>query len=231
MLFATVYVFGIAFTQMGDGTAFGPKYFASIPESMYTLLLDGAFMSSGRAVLDAIREESALCFAVFVVFVLITHLTILNLLIGVLCEVVSEVSSAEKEKSERAFVRDKVSQVLAAAGRETADEREMQISRGEFLELLQNEEAMELLERAGVDMLVLLDFADFFFQSDSLGHQFDKSLGFDDFIGTVLKLRSGGGVGLRDVLELRKFVRDETRGLQVALSRIEGRLGHVGGSA
>merc|ERR1719247_2412955 len=76
----------------GDGE-FEWISFDSVPQAMMTLLLSGALLEGIAEVPLQIAEEgtpqAAVMVVLFTVFVLMAHLTILNMLIGVLCEVVT----------------------------------------------------------------------------------------------------------------------------------------------
>merc|ERR1712137_1039443 len=64
---------------------------------MGTLLVAGTFMDNITTVADEIGADSMVCAALFFVFVGLSALTVMNMLIGVLCEVVSSVAECEKE--------------------------------------------------------------------------------------------------------------------------------------
>merc|ERR1711972_886480 len=98
MLVSILYVFGIVLRQLSDGTKMGSKYFHSVPGAMYTLLFNGTFLDSVRSTMDDIARESFACAIVFIVLISFSALTIMNMLIGVLCDVVRAVAATEKEE-------------------------------------------------------------------------------------------------------------------------------------
>merc|ERR1712217_69937 len=102
------------------------------------------------------------CACLFAIVILLAALTMMNMLIGVLCEVVSNVSVEEKEKMDLQYVRDKVLEVLECCGLDTRDDE--MISKDEFLKLIENDKAIAVLQEVGVDVCTLVNFADFFFQ-------------------------------------------------------------------
>merc|ERR1719422_362308 len=87
LLFALLYVFAIALRQLTDGTPVGTEHFKTVPDAMYTLLIDGTFMDNLAVVRD-LGTTSILCSIFFWMFVLLSSCTVMNMLIGVLCEVV-----------------------------------------------------------------------------------------------------------------------------------------------
>merc|ERR1712190_674117 len=73
---------------------------------MWTLLMDGTFMDSTGTVLGDLKTlteqgsaGAGLAVLVFLIFILLSAMTVLNMLIGVLCEVVSAVGASEKDEA------------------------------------------------------------------------------------------------------------------------------------
>merc|ERR550537_223203 len=98
-----MYVFAIALRLLTDNTEFGARWFPSITYSMYTLLIYGVFMDSltdltGELINEDSDMMSYIWFIVFLVFCALAALMVMNMLIGVLCEVVSAVAAVEKEE-------------------------------------------------------------------------------------------------------------------------------------
>merc|ERR1712032_344416 len=86
--------------------------------------------------------------------------------------------------------------------------------------LMQSSSSIEILREVGVDAVALVDFADFFFQSDALGNSFDKTIAFNDFMEAVMKLRQGTVASVKDVMYLQKFVRDENMSMNSKLEEL-----------
>merc|ERR1712151_246637 len=129
----------------------------------------------------------------------------MNMLVGILVEVVSAVAATEKEALAVSYVKDKVRVVIKALD-ENCDE---EISKEEFEHILNHPEAIDALDSVGVDVMALVSYADFIFQSDDVGQAFEKKLGFDEFMDIVLKLRGDQKATVRDIVDLRKFVHAE----------------------
>merc|ERR1719235_379146 len=113
LLVLFIYVFGIIFKQQSEGAGEELEaMFGSIPEAMWNLLLGGTLLDNITLHLNLLREEVPVLAGVFLVWMLLSSFTILNMLIGVLCEVVSSVSVAEKEKGVVSYVRSTLMGVL-----------------------------------------------------------------------------------------------------------------------
>merc|ERR1712048_166457 len=97
LLILLMYVFGLTFVHLTSGSAVGDQYFSTVLHAMSTLLINGTFMDSIGKVLEALAEEHVIYAAMFVIFTMLAAFMVINLLIGVLCEVVSAVSAQERD--------------------------------------------------------------------------------------------------------------------------------------
>mmetsp|Transcript_58512 Transcript_58512/g.104035 ORF Transcript_58512/g.104035 Transcript_58512/m.104035 type:complete len:640 (+) Transcript_58512:100-2019(+) len=196
LLIIIMYVFAIAFKQLAEGTSMGAYYFPSVQHSMYTLLIYGTFLDDLAPFCDEVGAESAACLLLVMIFVLLAACTVLNMLIGVLCEVVTAVAETEKEEVLVSFVTTKLQTLL-----QTLDQdNDGHISQGEFMKILEIPEAAGALEEVGVDPVNIIDYMDFIFQ------QRHGALPFNKFMEIILNLRQTNQCTIGDIVDLRKFV-------------------------
>eukprot|EP00928_Gymnodinium_smaydae_P024702 TRINITY_DN19914_c0_g8_i1.p1 TRINITY_DN19914_c0_g8~~TRINITY_DN19914_c0_g8_i1.p1 ORF type:complete len:615 (+),score=99.91 TRINITY_DN19914_c0_g8_i1:48-1892(+) len=195
LLLVFVYLFGIALAQMTEPWPdLKKRYFNSVPESMSTLMLNGVLPDNAPLV-EETGASSYLLAVVIMIFVLLTSLTVLNMLVGVLCEVVSVVSAVEKEQRSVQYVRDKL---LGLMQRTDQDYNE-RISRSEFEELLFTPEAARVIQDVGVDVVGLVDFLDHLFHDGA-------DISFTDFMELLLQLRSSNVATVKDIVDMRKYL-------------------------
>merc|ERR1712232_1514128 len=168
-----------------------------------------------------IGRESALFVTMFLIVMVLGALTVMNMLVGVLCEVVSAVAATEKEAAAMSFIKCRVRSILNDSGLDQNNDG--LISKEEFEKLIEHPEASVALQEVGVDVIALVDCAEFIFQSDDRGQKFEKKLGFDDFMDIVLKLRGGNMATVRDIVDLRKFVHSQNTDRNNQLARMEER--------
>jgi len=213
LLTMVLYVFGIAFKQLSDDTNMGDKYFRTVGRSMYTLVTAGTFLDSLTLVSDAILAESTICIIFFYVFLLLSSCVLMNMLIGVLCQVVAAVSQVEKMRMSIDFVTSTLHDVLA----ETDKNKDLKICRDEFNDMLSSRKALMALKELDVDPVSLIDFADFIFQEDDGGDE-PASLSLGDFLEVVMQLRGGNKTTVKDVLDLRKFLRTRFENIEKSIS-------------
>lgn len=217
LLLVVVYTFGVVLRQLSDGTSMGDTYFRSVPDAVYTCLLAGTLLDEVREVMDDIRAESASCAILFGCVIMFSALTMMNMLVGVLCDVIGNVASTEKEAMLVNHVRRQVQSVLD----EIDCDNDGKVSKEEFRAILRAPVAVKALQEVGVDVMALVDSAELIFQSDDEGNKFDKSLTFNDFMSVVLQLRGANPATVRDVMDLRKFVHTQNNARYSMLTHLD----------
>eukprot|EP00429_Kryptoperidinium_foliaceum_P055506 CAMPEP_0176090638 /NCGR_PEP_ID=MMETSP0120_2-20121206/45393_1 /TAXON_ID=160619 /ORGANISM="Kryptoperidinium foliaceum, Strain CCMP 1326" /LENGTH=704 /DNA_ID=CAMNT_0017424519 /DNA_START=65 /DNA_END=2179 /DNA_ORIENTATION=+ len=196
-----LYIFSIAFTQLLVDSEVGAKYFPDVGTSMYTLLVYGTLMDNIGTPLAKLGKESALYAALYLLFVLLATITVMNMLIGVLCDVVSAVAAVEKETMAVTFVKSKLDGVL-----QSIDENgDGTISKDEFSKVLLDPSAVQALSDVGVDVPGLTDFADFIFMDEE--GTGDIELTFPQFMDIMLQFRGTNVAHVKDIVDLHKFVK------------------------
>eukprot|EP00929_Paragymnodinium_shiwhaense_P052960 TRINITY_DN2651_c0_g3_i1.p1 TRINITY_DN2651_c0_g3~~TRINITY_DN2651_c0_g3_i1.p1 ORF type:complete len:673 (+),score=157.87 TRINITY_DN2651_c0_g3_i1:80-2098(+) len=190
-----LYIFGIAFKQLSDGTEFGATYFTNVPMSMYSLLVYGTFLDALSDFCADLMAESHVCLFLAIVFIILSALTVMNMLIGVLCEVISAVAETEKEQMLVNWVSDKLHDILAGLD----DDNNGRLSQRELMQMLRNKEAVLALEEVGVDPVGLVDFASVLFEGS-------EEVTFENFMDRLLQLRGSNTATVKDVLNLWKQI-------------------------
>jgi len=130
--------------------------FKSVPASMWTLFVSGAFMEDFGYVATSLlntgtRKGIAACM-VFMTFVMITAFTVLNMLIGVLCEVVSTVGKNSKDHAAVALVKEYILMEL-----KRFDNGDGRISKMELDMVMRAPHARAVLDHLKVDRLFLTE--------------------------------------------------------------------------
>eukprot|EP00929_Paragymnodinium_shiwhaense_P110759 TRINITY_DN7799_c0_g8_i1.p1 TRINITY_DN7799_c0_g8~~TRINITY_DN7799_c0_g8_i1.p1 ORF type:complete len:795 (-),score=181.08 TRINITY_DN7799_c0_g8_i1:103-2487(-) len=207
LLMILLYIFAIAFRQLLDDTrGIGKSHFPTVIASMHTLFLYGTLLDSPGSVTRELGKESFVFALAFYGFALLAAFTVLNMLIGVLCEVVSAVAAIEKESITCSMVKEGVEQILEETGID--QDGDNMISQAEFESILDNPEAIRLLKSVDVDVYGLIDLSDFIFSQDSFPFEDEKQLSFGEFMDTVLSLRGGESALVKDIVDARKFLKN-----------------------
>lgn len=199
LLGGIIYVFAIAFVQLMKGTEAGDEYFGSVPQAMNSLLLQGVLPDQADIV-EGAGSGHWIFKVIILIYILLSSLTVMNMLVGVLCEVVSVVSSVEKESLLVNHVKGTLLHMLQDSGIDSDGDH--LISKDEFATLLENPMAAKAMQEVGVDVIGLVDFTDFIFKDG-------RELTFPDFMEMVLQLRGSNTATVKDMVDLRKLMVDQ----------------------
>jgi len=225
ILIVLLFIFGIIFkTSTRHNQEVYDEYFPTVLVSMRTLLMHATLLDGPAEVVKLLFEKVSRGLALlFLVFIFVSSFTVLNMLIGILCEVVTQVSQTEKAEAEVVFVRNHLLGIL-----ECYDTNgDQTIGRGEFNLLMQNIELIEALTRFGTDVAGLFSLADVLFEGPIEGAvqtvdgvkmtREPKSLSFREFMSIVLRLRGAHNARVTDIVELREYVRQRCDRIEASL--------------
>lgn len=128
------------------------RSFANIPNCMWVLLLDGAWMLDAGVVMTKLLSYSTfnttMACLMFMLFVMVTAMMILNMLIGVMCEVVAAVDRAEKDESAVAMIKDSLFNLL-----HDFDDGDGLLTHAEVEEVMRSKTARKVFRELNVDEL------------------------------------------------------------------------------
>jgi len=215
LLLGLVYIFGLIFTQAMNGAESEPgslQYdsFRSLPHTMHTLLMLGALPDQAEMVTDIAGVSWAL-YPVMLLYVFLASLTIMNMLIGILCEVVSVVSQVEKEE----LLIKRVEMTLASFMEHADEDESRTICQQEFVGLLKEPLWVRALGQLGVDIFGLIDLADWIFEKS-------ESLSFSEFMEVILQLRGSNSATVKDIVDLRRLLKENHHKLEAMIAVVVG---------
>jgi len=216
-----MYVFAIAMTQLAAETRMGSQHFSGVVPSMFTLFVRGALLDEVSALFDDILAESLLVGVLLVLFILAASITVMNMLVGVLCQVVINVAEVEKE----VLTVGKFESKLRAVAKRLDENQDGTISKQEFGNLLGDDEACKALQQVGVDVVGLIDYVDILFEAED--GELHQTLSLADFIEVVLDLRGSCSATVKDVVDLRKYTRNMLKRITVETDSCNTRLAHI----
>lgn len=220
LLAIVLYVFAIFFVQ--TSSVFAPsahgEFFTNMKTSVNTLWLNGILVDETSGIAMKLWDENWVLLLVFYCFILLSAFMVMNLLIGILCEVIIQVSHAETEQNTieetgeklRAILRihqdllpKNVEQTATIASDTDGDLAGLQISKKAFLNLLEDKRVANLLNDICVDVFGLVDLVDAIF-ADEDGHA--KTLSFSELLGVLLELRGTNTAKVKDITDLRRLI-------------------------
>jgi len=214
LLVIILYVFGIMFRQLTEGTELGEEHFSSVTVAMNTLLMD-ATLPDQAAIVETVAAHHGAYHVLILLYILLASLTVMNMLVGVLVEVVSVVSSVEKEQLLLNYVKEQLMGLMTSTGIDT--DGDGKIAKHEFSNLLSNPKAARALHDVGVDPVGLVDFEEFIFEGGK------DELEFFEFMDVVLQFRGTNTATVKDIVDFKKMVRNENLGVVRELKNLEER--------
>jgi len=159
LLIMALYAWGITMHSFLKNEDELSLYWGTVSRSMLTLLANGALGDSIGEVLRDISGNPAAVVALMA-FVVFAALTILNMLVGVLCEVIAEVTHAEKEEFALWHLKDTVLVML----KDIDEDGGGTISRDELAGLLHNEGALEVMRDLNINVHHFLAMTEMHFE-------------------------------------------------------------------
>jgi len=224
LLVALLYIFGIIFKTQAEAFPSLHDTFATVGDAMWWLLLHGTFLDAIADVVPELRAVSPVMTSLFMVFTFFSHLTLLNMLVGILCEVVTQVSKTEKEQAAVSAFKTHLLPILEIH----AVSNEGRLRKQEFELLMRNPEMHVILGNLGVDAEDFIALKDILYEdkswaarpspedsSDEEGDPASKQLpveepdlSFAEFMESALRLRGGNQARVQDIVELREYLKN-----------------------
>jgi len=227
LLMLFTYVFAIAFRNLTPPDSWITlNYFSSVPETMHSLIVYGTFLDALCDFALEVKADSSACLALMWVYICLSALTVMNMLIGVLCEVIAAVAEEEKESMMVDKVNDKFKDIV----KDLDTSGDGTLSWDEFQMILDFPQALKALESVNVDPEIMVDMAEDFFFED--GEKVDVT--FDQFMEMVLDLRGGQNATVENIMTLAKRFNHKFLGLKTrmdtmdeGLQKIDDRLDNI----
>jgi len=195
-------------------------FFESVPEGMHMLIVFACFFDEGASFIIPVKEQSTPVFILSWMYIALAGMTIMNMLIGVLCEVISAVAAEEKESMMIDTVHEKFDGIV----KELDQNGDGDLSYDEFEKILDYPEALAALESVNVDPEMMIDLAeDFFFEDGE-----PVKVSFPEFMNMVLDLRGGQQATVKDIMGLAKRVNRKVMNFKEKMDSIDNKLLTIG---
>jgi voltage-gated sodium channel len=195
LLVVITYVFSISLKILTENNVeVNNQYFPTVWIGVKNMLL-WAIVPDLEEKFDILTPTGFLSTLMFTAFIFITTVTILNMLVGVIVEVVNVVSSVEREQLELKHMREGLWQLLLQADTDCSGE----VTIKEFVRLLQNKSAVQFLDSVGIDAIALVDISEYLFKGC-------ETYEYVDMVGALLELRGTNSCTVKDIVSLRKWL-------------------------
>lgn len=202
LLLLMSYTFALLLTQLLAHTDAGGGHFNHVIGSINYLLLcvicgwDVGFVTG-------LMTDSVVSYFLILLFILMGNLTLMNMLIGILVDVVGCQSHLAKEDQATKALKKQIEDIID----EVDEDSDGTVTADEFGHMLNDADAVMKLHAAGVNVPALVDFSDFVFRDI-------KSMSLDDFVRMILQFRGEASASVQDIMNLRV-------GLYSELARLE----------
>lgn len=134
---------------LGDGEfgELGQDMFATMGDSFMSLLTRGVLGDNLAETVQAILDESLILMWLFIIFLIITFATLLNMLIGVVCEVIAQAAAEEEENA----TVNSLSESISNAFYEIDTNQDGLVSQKEWSEIKDNKLVRKSMIKIGID--------------------------------------------------------------------------------
>merc|ERR1712217_788114 len=185
---------------------------------MGTLLMTGVFTEQ-KELIAHMLDGSFLYYILIIGYLMVASYTVLNMLIGVICEVISEVSKREKEDILMKDLKSKIAKIIKLVRGETFKdgmsisslEQDIMVSAKTFQEILQNDESCQTFADVGVDVVSLSDLSTYLFPKD-------RDLELTEFLELILQFRGENPATVKDIVDMRRFMVQDLKSLKKMMS-------------
>jgi hypothetical protein len=204
LLAGSVYVFAVIFRLLHDSSEAEPEAgnedtgrFDTLLWSMFTLIegtLSGEFP---QHMVDPLKQ------IVYLLHLLFSHTLMLSMLIGLMCQIVTTVGGAQKEK-----IAVQECRTVLRSHFDAADvNKNGKLDIYEFFVLLQVPDVIVALREMDIDVAHWITTADFVFETVD-------EISFAKFIEVALNLRASNFARVSDVVDIRKLIFSEMHEVQ-----------------
>lgn len=225
LLILVLYVFAILFTsEYHQGTKADEDLaeheaeflFGSLMKSMRYLFIMGTILDDITLCCNNVRGSSkSYMIAAFIAFVLISSFTMLNMLIGILCEVVCATGEGQRNTNTEANVREAITGLFQGMDKDKNGE----ITREEFLCMKRDPDVMKALKELEVKPKHFEMYAELMFKQDAEGKV--EPFDFDKTVNMILRLRPGTKVSALDFASFNTTVQKNHDRLKKHVDTIE----------
>jgi len=203
LLMLVLYVFSILYRQLTNNTELGDEFFPTIAATAASLIVYG-FMYDGAGYMQHrfIESKQQILLAFYFAFVLLVTLTLMNMLIGILCDVIIATADVEHEELTICAFREVLQQIVDEVCVVDGD-GELRVHKADFLCILQHPDASHLLNSVRVNVFSVVDLVDTLFAKETGG---ERHLSFSDLVDVLVDQRASVECTVQSLTQSRKYL-------------------------
>jgi len=176
--------------------------FGSMGKSFFSLIIMGTILDDVTYCADVIRSTgNDMMLVCFVIFIIIASFMMLNMLLGILVEVVENTSNSEKAR----FRRDRFQEACKSILTEMDQDNDYAVSREEFMAMRENKKVQVALKEMDIDAAHFGRYAELLYQ-DVENIDDSASLTYEEISNMILRLSPGALVSVLDFNSLSQVV-------------------------
>lgn len=205
------YVFGIVLLMFLGNIVEISDHFGTLGLCMWTLIFSGTFLDGMKDVVDLLRTLELHGYSwllgwgmisIFSMYVLLTNVTVMNMLIGILCEVVSEVKREDEEGVAIDFMKEHLRTMLT----DLDEDKNENISKKELQAVVEDERAQKVLSELQVKPEDVIDLTEYLFEEDEDAGR-EQEVTREELLEVILKIRGGRTISNQDIIDVRCDIR------------------------
>jgi len=195
------------------------EFFGTMGKSMFTLFIMGTVLDDVTQSTNAIRETGNMfMLSLFVVFIVISSFTILNMLIGILCEVVSATAESEKTKTAESSVKEAITEIF-----DTIDlDQSGTITEKEFITMRDDPKVKSALEEMDIYQSQFARYCEILFKNQELPEGKTPTINFDTLIAVLMRLSPNNHINALDFSLFQASIDKTQESLRDRVLRIHG---------
>ncbi|CAE7336596.1 NaCP60E [Symbiodinium natans] len=228
LLMMILFVWSIIFTsiyhqgtktdeEVADGIG---SLFGNMSKSAFSLIIMGTLLDDVTYCCNMIRESGHIfMLAVFIVFIVISSFMMLNMLLGILVEVVASTAEGEKHKEKNGTVREAMASVLNDLGVGTQG-----ITREKFMSMSNDPKLLKDLQELGIKQKHFQQITKLLYDSkEAEGGKDDmaKVLTGEEIVSELFRLQPGTALNFSDLATTEKKLLEQRKEIRKRIGRIE----------
>lgn len=209
MLMLIIYVFAIVFTMSLEGTGVADGVFETVPKSINYLLIQVLCGPDSATIMSMLELPwGVVYYLMYLSFLVIALLTLMNMLIGIMCDVVADAAGDAKESTFKKEVESQLSRMSAQIDADGSGS----IDSVEFDLIIKDPELTQSFTDLGVDLVGLAHFGEFIFQ-------ICDELSYTKFAAVIGHFRGDKAATVKDLMDIRRYITMELLSLEVRTAR------------
>mmetsp|Transcript_110899 Transcript_110899/g.313707 ORF Transcript_110899/g.313707 Transcript_110899/m.313707 type:complete len:620 (-) Transcript_110899:81-1940(-) len=202
--------------DLDEPKKYGMDFFGSMGKSMLSLLVMGTILDDVTACCDAIRKsKNVWMLGAFIMYILLNSFTMMNMLVGILVEVVGSTAEGEKNRLVEEGVREAIMTIFEKMDKDGSG----CISLEEFQKMRSDSNVMKALQELDVKEKQFDMYVQLLFQPDEKGQT--PNLTFKELLDCICRLRPGTAVCALDFASFKHCILKGHGNIRSRVGRIE----------